>query len=167
MLSAFVASKYCSLVLNISVAVFPTLFFCSILLWPFFWLCILSFLCIKYIILSKKRCWVYLKLAKMTLKSWEVLEYSSHFYYYFLFLFFIKPIDKLYPKFQFWLLFYSNNQMWKSSCIFIYNFILVYNDFVIFNFKNIISSWRCSCYIYIFNFLNGLNLCLLKGLRET
>ena len=24
---------------------------------------------------------------------------------------------------------------------------------------------RCSCYIYIFNFLNGMNLWLLKGLR--
>ena len=32
--------------------------------------------------------------------------------------------------------------------------------------KNIISSCRCSCYIYIFNFLNGLNLWLLKGLRN-
>ena len=155
-----VASWYCCLdLLWLSVVVFLLCFFWSICLWPFFWLCILSFIWIKLIPLSQKReCWAYLKLAKITSKYWEVLNSSSPF--------FIKPIDKLYSEFQFWLLFDSAKYESHLVFLFIISFWLIVILLYLIS-KNIISSCRRSCYIYILNFLNGMDLWLLKGKGET
>ena len=116
----------------------------SILLWPLFWLCILSFLCIKFIILSQKRV---LSLFGTSKNDFKILRSTRVFFPFFFF--FNKPIDELYPKFHFWLLFYSNSQMWKSSCIlYIISYWLIRILLFLFS-KNIISSYRCSCYICI------------------
>ena len=154
LLSASVASKYCSLL-----PFFLLCFFCSILLWQFFWLCILYFLCIKFIILSQKSV---LSLFETSKNDFKILRGNKVSFSFFL----LNQLISFIQNFSFG--FYpTQTTKYESHLILLY--IISYWFIMILLFlisKNIISSCRCSCYIYIFNFLNGLNLWLLKGLRN-
>ena len=124
-------------------------FSCSVVLWPFFWLCILSFLCIKFIILSQKRVLSLFETSKNDFKILRITRvfFSSFFIFLLLFFYFIKPIDKLYSKYQSHLVFLHIISYWLIRILlFLILKILYFLVDVIVIFK--------------FNFLNGLNLWL-------
>ena len=134
-------------------------FSCSILMWPFFWLCILSFLCIKFIVLSQKRV---LSLFETSKNDFKILRSTRVFFSFYFILFYfilfyfilIKPIDKIYLKYQSHLVFLYIISYWliRILLFLILKFLYFLVDVIV---------------IFIFNFLNCLNLWLLKGLRET
>ena len=127
-----------------------TYFSCSILLWPFFWLCILSFLCIKFIILSQKRV---LSLFGTSKNDFKILRSTSVFFFLLFFYLYIyiynKPINKRYSKVHFG--FYSaQTTKCESHLVFLYIISYWLIRILLFLFsKNIISSYRSSCYICI------------------
>ena len=116
----------------------------SILLWPLFWLYILSFLCIKFIILSQKRV---LSLFGTSKNDFKILRSTRVFFSFFFFL--INQSMSFIQNFIFG--FYSTQTAkCESHPVFLYIISYWLIRILLFLFsKNIISSYRCSCYICI------------------